>query len=418
MVVQRVSARQYCCMHGGQWSEEYHPNDAGNHALKIRVVRDVPYIWFMQDGQIMKVRDVVYELERWAPPSLQESYDNSGLLVGDLDADVTGVLVSLDCTEEVVAEAVALGANVIVSHHPIVFKGLKRFTGTTYVERTVMAAIRQGVQLYAIHTNLDNVADGVNQRLAELVGCTRESLRILRPKNDLLKQVVVYVPADHSDAVQQAMFDAGAGRVGNYDECGWSVEGQGTFRPLGGAEPFAGQVGVRERAHERRVEVVTTPELLSAVLQAMKAAHPYEEVAHGVWTLENVLTNVGSGMEGNLPTSMSEEAFLDSVKSALGCAALKHTKLLNREVRKVAVCGGSGSFLLSDAIRSGADVFVTSDFKYHEFFDADGRIIIADVGHYESEWQTTDLIVNRLNEKFPNFAVHLAKANPNPIHYR
>ena len=372
----------------------------------------------MQANQPLRVRDVIAELEAWAPPALQETYDNSGLLVGDRNAEVTGVLVSLDCTEEVVAEAAACGANLIVSHHPIVFKGLKRFTGSTYVERTVMAAIRQGIQLYAIHTNLDNVADGVNQRLASLVGCTPESQRILRPKASVLMQVVVYVPQNNAEAVQQAVFDAGAGRIGNYDECGWLVHGQGTFRPLPGAQPFAGQIGEREQADEVRLEVVVEPWKLSGVLHAMKAAHPYEEVAHSVWPLENTLSNIGSGMVGELPEAMDEAAFLDRLKATLGCRALKHTQLLGRPVRKVAVCGGSGSFLLGDAIRAGADVFVTSDFKYHEFFDADGRIVIADVGHYESEWQTTDLILKRLNEKFPNFALHLAKANPNPIHYR
>ena len=372
----------------------------------------------MQANQPLRVRDVIAELEAWAPPALQESYDNSGLLVGDRNAEVTGVLVSLDCTEEVVAEAVARGANLIVSHHPIVFKGLKRFTGANYVERTVMAAIRQGIQLYAIHTNLDNVKDGVNQRLASLVGCTLESQRILRPKANVLMQVVVYVPQDHAGAVQQAVFDAGAGQIGHYDECGWSVQGQGTFRPLPGAQPFAGQIGEREQADEVRLEVVVEPWKLSGVLQAVKTAHPYEEVAHSVWPLENTLSDIGSGMVGELPEAMDEAAFLDRLKATLGCGAVKHTRLLERPVRKVAVCGGSGSFLLGDAIRAGADVFVTSDFKYHEFFDADGRIVIADVGHYESEWQTTDLILKRLNEKFPNFALRLAKANPNPIHYR
>ena len=372
----------------------------------------------MLANEPIRVRDVIAELEAWAPPSLQESYDNSGLLVGDRNAEVTGVLVSLDCTESVVTEAVEKGANLVVSHHPIVFNGLKRFTGGTYVERTVMAAIRHGIQLYAIHTNLDNVSDGVNQRLASLVGCTHQSLRILRPKANVLMQVAVFVPVDHAEAVQQAMFDSGAGHIGNYDECGWSVAGQGTFRPLPGAQPYAGQVGERERADEVRLEVVVEPWKLSGLLHAMKAAHPYEEVAHSVWPLENTLSNVGSGMVGELPEAMDEAAFLDRLKKVLGCGAVKHTQLLGRPVRRVAVCGGSGSFLLGDAIRSGADVFVTSDFKYHEFFDADGRIVIADVGHYESEWQTTDLILNRLNEKFTNFALHLAKANPNPIHYR
>ena len=372
----------------------------------------------MQVQEKWKVADVVSVLEDWAPPSLQEGYDNSGLLVGDRNALVTGVLVSLDCTEAVVEEAVARGANLVVSHHPIVFKGLKRFTGANYVERTVMAAIKHGINLYAIHTNLDNVADGVNRRLAELVGCSPESLRILRPKAETLMQLVVYVPQSQFEAVQEAMFAAGAGQIGKYDECGWSVVGQGTFRPLPGADPFAGKMGVREAADERRLEVVVEPWKLAPVLHAMQKAHPYEEVAHSVWPLENALKDVGSGMIGELATELSEEAFLDGLKKTLGCGTVKHTQLLGRSVRKVAVCGGSGSFLLGDAIRAGADVFVTSDFKYHEFFDADGRIVIADVGHYESEWQTTDLIVNRLNEKFPNFAVHLAKANPNPIHYR
>ena len=372
----------------------------------------------MQAQEHSTVRDVMQWLEAWAPLSLQESYDNAGLIVGNPMDPVHGVLVALDCTEAVLAEAVQRGANLIVSHHPIVFSGLKRLTGSTYVERTVMAAIRAGVNLYAIHTNLDNVRSGVNQRLATLAGCQAETLRVLRPKQAVLMHLVVYIPVDHMDGVQQAMFDAGAGSIGAYDECGWSVQGEGTFRPLPGSQPFLGAQGTREHVDERRLEVVVEPWKLGAVLQAMKAAHPYEEVAHAYWPLENVRSDVGSGMIGELPVAMPEADFLDELKRTLGCGALKHTELRGRDVRKVAVCGGAGSFLLADAIRAGADVFVSSDFKYHEFFDAEGRIVVADVGHYESEWQTTDLIVNRLNEKFPNFAVHLAKANPNPIHYR
>ncbi|MDA1336487.1 MAG: Nif3-like dinuclear metal center hexameric protein [Bacteroidetes bacterium] len=372
----------------------------------------------MQQGTSVKVRDVMRHLERWAPPALQESYDNSGLLVGSSDIEVNGVLVSLDCTEAVIEEAVRCGANMIVSHHPIVFKGLKRLNGANYVERTVMAAIRNNIQLYAIHTNLDNVKDGVNLKLAEQVGCDLATLEVLRPKSDVLMQLVVYTPATEAEVLEQALFDAGAGRIGAYDECGFTVEGQGTFRPLKGSNPTLGQLGHKETVQERRLEVVVEPHNLGAVLRAMHEAHPYEEVAHGIWPLKNQLRHVGSGMLGTLEQPKSELEFLDAIKDSLGCAVVKHTKLLGREVRKVAVCGGSGSFLLADAIRAGADVFVTSDFKYHEFFDADDRIVIADVGHYESEWQTTDLIVSQLKEKFTNFAVHLAKANPNPIHYR
>jgi hypothetical protein len=281
-----------------------------------------------------------------------------------------------------------------------------------------MAAIANGIALYAIHTNLDNVSDGVNMKLAELVGCLPGSLKVLRPKPDALMQLVVYVPEDHVDAVRDAMFAAGAGAIGNYDECGWAVPGKGTFRPLDGANPYAGVQGMREAMEEQKLEMVVEPWKLTDVLAAMKSTHPYEEVAHGIWPLQQIHAGVGSGMLGELPQPMEEGAFLDAVKSSLGCAAIRHTKLLGKPIRKVAVCGGSGGFLLPDALRAGADVLVTSDFKYHEFFDADDRIVIADVGHYESEWQTTDLIVNRINKYFPNFAVHLATANPNPIHYR
>jgi dinuclear metal center YbgI/SA1388 family protein len=372
----------------------------------------------MQDANMVTVGDVAAILEAWAPPALQETYDNSGLLVGRLADPVASVLVSLDCTEAVVNEAIALGANMIVAHHPIVFKGLKRFNGNSYVERAVMAAIANGIAIYAIHTNLDNVADGVNMKLAQLVGCMPDSLTILRPKSDALMQLVVYVPEDHVEGVQNAMFAAGAGAIGDYDECGWEVPGKGMFRPLEGANPHIGAVGIRESVKEHKVELVAEPWKLSAVLAAMKSSHPYEEVAHGIWPLQQINGKVGSGMMGKLPQPVDEGDFLDAVKGALGCAAIRHTKLLGKPVRKVAVCGGSGSFLLRDAIRAGADVFVTSDFKYHEFFDAENRIVIADVGHYESEWQTTDLIVNRISKYFPNFAVHLASANPNPIHYR
>jgi dinuclear metal center YbgI/SA1388 family protein len=372
----------------------------------------------MQVAQTIRVQAVMDVLEQWAPPVLQESYDNSGLLVGDPTAAIQSVLVSLDCTEAVVEEAARRGAGMIVSHHPIVFQGLKRLTGSNHVERTVMAAIRHGIALYAIHTNLDNVADGVNQKLATAVGCMPDSLRILRPKPAVLNQVVVYVPQEHAGSVQDAMFEAGAGKIGQYDECGWAVQGQGTFRPLPGSKPFSGEEGVRSEVGEVRVEVVVETWKLSGVLVALKEAHPYEEVAHSIWTLTNTSGHVGSGMVGELDAPMPEEVFLDQLKKNLGCGAIRHTDLLGKPILKVAVCGGAGSFLLSDAIRCGADVFVTSDFKYHEFFGAENRLVIADVGHYESEWQTTHLIVSRLNNKFTNFAVHLAEANPNPIHYR
>lgn len=363
----------------------------------------------------LKVRDIVRFLEEWAPPVLQESYDNSGLIVGDRNDEVSKVLISLDCTEEVVQEAIDLGAELIISHHPIVFKGLKSFTGANYVERTVLKAIRAGISLYAIHTNLDNVKTGVNYELATALGCDADSLQILRPKAELLDHIVVFCPEGSADEVKQAMHNAGAGAIGNYDECSFSVSGEGAFRPNHNANPRIGAAGELEKVGEVRVEMICERWKSGAVISAAKTAHPYEEMAHFVTHLSNKDKTIGSGMIGRLKNPVSWDEFLSVLKNKLGATHVKHTKPTGDMVSKVAVCGGSGSFLLRDAMAKNADVFVTSDFKYHEFFDADGKIIIADVGHYESEWRTSSLIVNKLKGKFTNFAFLLASANTNPV---
>ena len=374
----------------------------------------------MQDAKSLTIRHILEALHAWAPPSLQESYDNSGLLVGQINAQVSTVLISLDCTEAVVEEAARVGAQLIVSHHPIIFKGLKRFTGSDHVQRTVEAAIRHGIALIAVHTNLDNVSDGVNRGLAARLGLDAHTLRILRPMRSRLKQVVVYTPMPAVEQVADAMYAAGAGKVGRYDECGFHLNGEGTFRPLDGAQPAIGLVGQRERVQEVRTEVVVEDWQVAAVLAAARAAHPYEEVAHGVFPMEQAHQGIGAGMVGELPEPLEEVEFLRRVKKALGCGVIKHTDWTGRPVRRVALCGGSGSFLLGDAIAAGADAFVTADFKYHEFFGAEGRLLIADVGHYESEWHVTDLVYTHLKEqftgKFPNFALLISQENPNPVH--
>lgn len=374
----------------------------------------------MQDAKTLTVRHVLDALHAWAPPSLQETYDNSGLLVGQIDSPVMQVLISLDCTEAVVEEAARRGAQVVVSHHPIIFGGLKRLTGSDHVQRTVMAAIRHGIALIAVHTNLDNVASGVNRSLGLRIGLVPDSLRILRPMTDQLQHVFVYTPASSRETVENAMYAAGAGRIGRYDECGFHVQGEGNFRPLAGANPAIGNTGVREHVTEARTEVLVERWRVQAVLAAARAAHPYEEMAHGVLDLDQKHAATGSGMVGELPEPMEEKAFLAQLKTALGCGAIKHTNWTGRAVKKVALCGGSGSFLLQDAIGVGADVFVTGDFKYHEFFGAEGKLLIADVGHYESEWHVTDLVYTYLREqftgKFPNFALLISQENPNPVH--
>jgi dinuclear metal center YbgI/SA1388 family protein len=372
----------------------------------------------MESQNAFKVRDITRVLEEWAPTVLQESYDNSGLLVGDLSAKVTKVLISLDCTEEVVAEAEREGAELIVSHHPIIFSGLKRLTGNTHVERTVLRAIKSGIALYAIHTNLDNVASGVNFELATALGCTPESLKILRPKSEFLNQVTVYCPSAYVDKVRDAMFQAGAGSIGDYDRCSFNLVGEGTFRPGSDAMPFIGEKGQDHSEPETKIELLVEKRLSRSVVEAAANVHPYEEMAYFITPLENKDENIGAGMIGELPQPMTWEAFLDHAKHALKATHVKHTNPVSEFVSTIAVCGGSGSFLLRDAIGKKADVFLSSDFKYHEFFDAEGKILIADIGHYESEWRTSTLIANVIKQKFTKFAVRLATSNTNPVKIR
>lgn len=363
----------------------------------------------------MKAAEVIRFLEELAPPSLQESYDNSGLLVGDNQTEVKGILVSLDCTEDVVDDAISQGCNLIVSHHPIVFIGLKRLNGKNYIERTVMKAIKNDVLLYAIHTNLDNVLDGVNQKFAEQLGLT--NTKILSPKKERLKKVVTYCPTEYADKVRTAMCDAGAGKIGNYDQCSFNTDGTGTFRGNENTNPFVGNKGDVHREAEVRIETVVPDFAVKSVLKAMQEAHPYEEVAFDVYPMENIWKEVGSGMVGDLPEEMDALEFLKSLKTSMKTNCVRYTLPHKENVKRIAICGGSGSFLLGNAISAGADVFITGDFKYHQFFDAENRIIIADIGHYESEQFTIQLLADKLEQKFPTFAPRLTRVKTNPINY-
>lgn len=363
----------------------------------------------------MTISIITQYLENWAHPSLQESYDNAGLLVGEPNMECTGVLVTLDITEAVIQEAIAHGCNLIVAHHPIIFSGLKRLTGANYVERTVMLALRENVALYAAHTNLDNVADGVNHKIAERLGLINTA--ILSPKHQLLKKLAVYTPDSHVELVRDALFMAGAGAIGQYDACSYNTTGIGTFRGQEGTNPFIGQPGELRKEAETKIEVIFPSWTEGELLAAMREAHPYEEVAYDILQLDNAHQLVGSGMIGILPTPMEGMDFLHMVKEKMATACIRYTPLPNRLITKVAVCGGAGSFLLPTAMRAGADIFITADYKYHQFFDADGSITIADIGHYESEQFTIQLIADKLREKFSNFAVRLTEINTNPIQY-
>ncbi|MBL7856280.1 MAG: Nif3-like dinuclear metal center hexameric protein [Cyclobacteriaceae bacterium] len=363
----------------------------------------------------VKIKDVTEYLETLAPRDYQESYDNVGLLTGQAELEVTGILVSLDCLEETVQEAVNLRCNLIVSHHPIIFKGLKKLTGSTYIERTVIQAIKNNIAIYAIHTNLDHVYTGVNRKICEKLGLS--NLRLLSPRKDTLTKLVVFIPKAHAETVLAALHQAGAGQIGKYKNCSFRVEGTGSFMANEGAKPYLGEINKQESVAEVRAEVIFPSHLESTVMHALRNSHPYEEVAYYLTSLANENQEVGAGMVGELEQPMSGIDFLTHLKSKMNLHTLRHTRLVHENIKKVAVCGGSGSFLLQKAIQSGAQVFITADFKYHEFFDADGRIIIADIGHYESEVFTIELLCEELNKKFHTFAINFSKTVTNPISY-
>lgn len=363
----------------------------------------------------MDIKTIIHTLEQWAPGDYQESYDNSGLLTGDASWDCTGVLISLDCLESVVDEAIERGCNLIVAHHPILFRGLKKIIGKNYVEKVVIKAIKNDIALYAIHTNLDNVHTGVNRKIAELLGL--ENPKILVPKQGMLMKLVSFAPENVTENVLQSLYAAGAGNIGNYDQCSFRVEGTGTFRPSEEANPFIGEKMQQESAHENRIEVIFEKHKTARILQALRSAHPYEEVAYYLQTIENHHQEVGSGMIGTLPKPIPTKVFLTFLKEKMNVSCIRHTDLCKESIQKVAVCGGAGSFLIPVAKSQRADIYITSDIKYHEFFDAEGKIILADIGHYESEAYTKELIYDFLKEKFTNIALRLSDVYTNPIKY-
>ena len=364
----------------------------------------------------MYISDITGYLELLAPPAYQEQYDNAGLLTGSGHWECTGVLTTLDATEEVVLEAVARGCNLVVAHHPIIFGGLKKITGRTYVERAVIMAIKRDIAIYAIHTNLDNMmAGGVNGRIADKLGL--EGRRVLAPRESTLLKLYCFVPVGHVEAVRAAVFGAGAGHIGGYSECSFGVEGLGTFKGGEGTQPFVGQPGMRHTEAEVRLEVILPVHLRGTVVEAMIAAHPYEEVAYDLVPLLNVHNGIGVGLVGELAESMEEEAFLERLCGVFRVPVVRHTPLTGRPVKRVALCGGAGSFLISSALAADAHFYITSDVKYHEFFDANGWLVMADIGHFESEQFTVDLLFDVLRGKFSNFAVLKSDTRTNPVHY-
>lgn len=365
----------------------------------------------------MIINDILQVLEQWAPKTYQESYDNSGLIIGEANWTFKGSIICLDSTEEVIQEAIDRGANLVIAHHPILFRGLKRLTGTHYTERAVIKALKHDIAIYAIHTNLDNVRQGVNEEIADRIGMTASGRNILIPKANVLFKLEVMCPEHAVETVQEAVWASGAGKIGEYDRCSFNTEGQGKFRPTGTAKPAIGKVGMDEKVEEVKMELLVPEHALSWALKAMQVSHPYEEVAHFITRLENVNQTLGSGLVGHLAKPMEPMAFMEMVRREMKVGALKYTHYTGETIQKVAVLGGSGIFGLEAAKRSGAQAFITADVKYHEYFEADGDILLMDIGHYESEQFTQDLIQRVLQEKIPTFAHLLTRHSTNPVNY-
>ena len=363
----------------------------------------------------MRIKEIVNCIEEFASLSYQEEYDNSGLIIGAQDAEVNKALITLDITEEVIDEAIKGNFDLIISHHPIVFSGLKKITGKNFVERIVIKAIKNNIAIYSAHTNIDNSYLGVNSILCEKIGL--KNCKVLSPKSGLLRKLIAFCPSEKADEVRQAIFAAGAGHIGNYDSCSFNTLGKGTFRANEKANPYVGNRNELHYEKEERIETIYSINNEAKILKALFQSHPYEEVAYDIYPLENKFKNVGAGMFGELENPEDEQDFLKRVKGIVEVGCVKHSDFVGKKIKKVAVCGGSGSFLISNAISADADIFLTADVKYHQFFDAENKIIIADIGHFESEQFTKELLLSILKEKFPKFAAQISKCNTNAVNY-
>lgn len=363
---------------------------------------------------MLKVKDIISLIEEVAPLSLQEDYDNAGLVCGSPESTVTSILLTIDVTEEVIDEAIAGGHNLILSHHPLIFGGLKNLLPDTYVKRCLLKAVRHNLNLYSAHTNLDAVTAGVSGRMADKLEL--KNRKILQPAGKLYS-LAFYTPAAAVEKVRSAIFDCGAGHIGNYSHCSFNSQGQGTFMAQPGSHPYVGEIEQLHTENEVKTEVTVPDYLLSQSIQALIAAHPYEEPVWNVLPLNNVNPVTGYGIVGELQEPADPLAFLQKIKQIFRTKVIRHTAICIPAIRKVAVCGGAGAFLTRAAITQKADVFITGDFKYHDFFNAENKLVIADIGHYESEQFTKEIFYELVTKKIPNFAIQFSKVNTNPVCY-
>jgi dinuclear metal center YbgI/SA1388 family protein len=363
----------------------------------------------------MKIREILNYLEEKFPLKLQEHYDNSGLIIGNADNEVTAVLLCLDCTTEVIEEAIARKCNLILSHHPLIFDGLKKINPDTLEGKIIYQAIKNDISIYSIHTNIDNHIEGLNSILASKLGLI--NCRILSPVKDMLKKIVTFCPLEHVDKVRSALFEAGAGHIGNYDSCSYNISGEGSFKPLENTNPFVGEKGKLHFEKEIRIETVFPAYKQHSILETLFKSHPYEEVAYDIYPLDNNYNQAGAGMIGELPKEADTLMFLQKIKEITKCGALKYSKTNKASIKRIAVCTGSGGFMIRNALEVKADMLITADIKYHSFVNIPEGLIIVDAGHYETEQFIKELLYAVLNKNFPNFAFLISEKNPNPVNY-
>lgn len=363
----------------------------------------------------LPLHHVIEAIENFAPLALQEKYDNAGLLVGNPQQIVSKALLTLDCTEETIEEAIAHQCDLIIAHHPIIFTGIKSITGKSFVERILIKAIQQNIAIYAAHTNLDNIHQGVNFKIASILQL--HNLKILHPAQGHLKKIQTFVPISHQQVVKDALAAAGAGQIGNYSHCSFSYEGVGNFKPNDLANPFLGEINEMHTAQELKIEMIFPAYIQSKIIDSLLKSHPYETVSYDIIPLDNKHPDIGAGIIGMLEKPTETITFLNLLKDKFKSPCVRYTKILQKNIQKIAICGGSGSFLLPQAIQQDADVFVSADFKYHDFFNAENKIVIADIGHYESEQYTTEIFFEILSKKFPKFALLQTRVQTNPVYY-
>ncbi|WP_016989237.1 Nif3-like dinuclear metal center hexameric protein [Flavobacterium sp. ACAM 123] len=363
----------------------------------------------------MKIKEILSVLEEMAPLAYAEDFDNVGLLVGDQDNEATGILVCHDALENVIDEAITKKCNLIVCFHPILFTGIKKITGKNYVERTLIKAIKNDIAIYAVHTALDNHQNGVNKIFCDALGL--KNTKVLIPKQNFIRKLVTYTIPENAEKVRNALFNAGAGSIGNYEDCSFNSKGIGTYMGNENSDPQLGERFEFVETTEIKIEVTFEKHLESNLLKTLFSHHAYEEVAYEIYELQNTHQNIGLGMIGEFETSMDEKEFLLLVKEKMLVKAIRHSSFPGKPIKKVAVLGGSGSYAIKNAILAGADAFLTADLKYHQFYEAENMLLLADIGHFESERYTKNYIVDYLRKKILNFAIILSEENTNPVKY-